>query len=275
MSNIKKGPLIVKHLFLALSSILFVFPFIWMVLGSFKTSSEVLQGGFWPKEFHWENYQQVLDILPFSTYLFNSFYTSFIITIYVLVSSALFAYMLAFYKFKGKNITFSVVMATYMIPGAVSYVPVYVMLGKFGLLDSHFGYMISMAVSVFGIFYLKQTFHKVGFEIVEAAKIDGASDWRILWKIIFPMTRSSFVTLGLVTFIGNYNNYIWPALILKDNTQKLITNGIADYFINSSLGRDWSHIMVASTIATVPLLIVFLILQKWFLSGVTDSGIKG
>ncbi|MFB5248823.1 carbohydrate ABC transporter permease [Bacillus mycoides] len=271
----KKGPLIVKHLFLALSSILFIFPFIWMVLGSFKTSSEVLQGGFWPKEFHWENYRQVLDILPFSTYLFNSFYTSFIITIYVLVSSALFAYMLAFYKFKGKNLTFSVVMATYMIPGAVSYVPVYVMLGKFGLLDSHFGYMISMAVSVFGIFYLKQTFHKVGFEIVEAAKIDGASDWRILWKIIFPMTRSSFVTLGLVTFIGNYNNYIWPALILKDNTQKLITNGIADYFINSSLGRDWSHIMVASTIATVPLLIVFLILQKWFLSGVTDSGIKG
>ena len=130
----KKGPLIVKHLFLALSSILFIFPFIWMVLGSFKTSSEVLQGGFWPKEFHWENYQQVLDILPFSTYLFNSFYTSFIITIYVLVSSALFAYMLAFYKFKGKNITFSVVMATYMIPGAVSYVPVYVMLGKFGYL---------------------------------------------------------------------------------------------------------------------------------------------
>lgn len=85
---------------------------------------------FWPKEFHWENYRQVLDILPFNTYLFNSFYTSFLITIYVLVSSALFAYMLAFYKFKGKNITFSVVMATYMIPGAVSYVPVYVMLGN-------------------------------------------------------------------------------------------------------------------------------------------------
>ncbi|MFJ8519583.1 carbohydrate ABC transporter permease [Lysinibacillus xylanilyticus] len=275
MSNHKKTPKILKHLFLALSSILFVFPFIWMILSSFKTSSEVLQGGFWPKEFHWENYQEVLGIIPFHTYILNSFYTSLIITIYVLISSALFAYMLAFYKFKGKELTFGVVMATYMIPGAVSYVPVYVMLAKMGMLNTHFGYIISLSVSVFGIFYFRQAFLKVGHEIVEAAKIDGASDWKILWKIIFPMTRSSFVTLGLVTFIENYNNYIWPALVLKDNDKKLITNGIADFFINSSLGRDWSHIMVASTIATVPLLLVFLVLQKWFLSGVSDSGIKG
>lgn len=275
MNNTKKTPLILKHLFLALASFLFVFPFIWMVLSSFKTSNEVLQGGFWPEEFHWENYREVLDIIPFDTYIFNSFYTSLIITLYVLVSSALFAYMLTFYKFKGKKLTFGVVMATYMIPGAVSYVPVYVMLSRMGLLDTHMGYIISMAVSVFGIFYFKQSFHKVGYETIEAAKIDGASDWKILWKIVFPMTRSSFVTLGLVTFVENYNNYIWPALILKDSSQKLITNGIADYFINSSLGRDWSHIMVASTIATVPLLLVFLVLQKWFLSGVTDSGIKG
>lgn len=246
-----------------------------MILSSFKTSSEVLQGSFWPKEFHWENYSEVLEIIPFHTYIFNSFYTSLLITIYVLISSALFAYMLAFYKFKGKELTFGVVMATYMIPGAVSYVPVYVMLAKMGILNTHFGYIISLAVSVFGIFYLRQAFLKVGFEIVEAAKIDGASDWKILWKIVFPVTRSSFVTLGLVTFIENYNNYIWPALVLKDNDKKLITNGIADYFINSSLGRDWSHIMVASTIATVPLLLVFLVLQKWFLSGVSDSGIKG
>ena len=275
MSNRKKTPLILKHLFLAVSSILFVFPFIWMILSSFKTSSEVLQGSFWPKEFHWENYSEVLEIIPFHTYIFNSFYTSLLITIYVLISSALFAYMLAFYKFKGKELTFGVVMATYMIPGAVSYVPVYVMLAKMGILNTHFGYIISLAVSVFGIFYLRQAFLKVGYEIVEAAKIDGASDWKILWKIVFPVTRSSFVTLGLVTFIENYNNYIWPALVLKDNDKKLITNGIADYFINSSLGRDWSHIMVASTIATVPLLLVFLVLQKWFLSGVSDSGIKG
>jgi multiple sugar transport system permease protein len=275
MSNRKKTPLIFKHLFLAVSSILFVFPFIWMILSSFKTSSEVLQGSFWPKEFHWENYSEVLEIIPFHTYIFNSFFTSLMITIYVLISSALFAYMLAFYKFKGKELTFGVVMATYMIPGAVSYVPVYVMLAKMGILNTHFGYIISLSVSVFGIFYLRQAFLKVGYEIVEAAKIDGASDWKILWKIVFPVTRSSFVTLGLVTFIENYNNYIWPALVLKDNDKKLITNGIADYFINSSLGRDWSHIMVASTIATVPLLLVFLVLQKWFLSGVSDSGIKG
>ncbi|MFI8495792.1 carbohydrate ABC transporter permease [Peribacillus butanolivorans] len=275
MMDSKKAPLIIKHLFLTLSSVLFVFPFIWMILGSFKTSSEVLKGGFWPEKFHWENYREVLEILPLHTYLFNSFYTSLIITVYVLASSALFAYMLTFYKFKGKQLTFSVVMATYMIPGAVSYVPVYVLLANMGLLNTHLGYITSMSVSVFGIFYLKQCFHKVGFETIEAAKIDGASDWKILRKIVFPMTRSSFVTLGLVTFIENYNNYIWPALILNDGSKKLITNGIADYFINSSLGRDWSHIMVASTIATVPLLIVFLVLQKWFLSGVTDSGIKG
>lgn len=264
-----------KHLFLALSSVLFVFPFIWMVLSSFKTSSEVLKGGFWPETFYWENYREVLAILPINTYLLNSLYTSLIITVYVLVSSALFAYMLVFYRFKGKNLTFGIVMATYMIPGAVSYVPVYVILARMGLVDTHLGYIISMSVSIFGIFFLKQSFHKVGFETIEAAKIDGASDWKILWKIVFPMTRSSFVTLGLVTFISNYNNYIWPALVLKDNGKKLITNGIADYFINNSLGRDWSHIMVASTIATVPLLLVFLVLQRWFLSGVTDSGVKG
>ena len=275
MSKNKKAPFVLKHLFLAIASILFVFPFFWMVLGSFKTSSEVLRGGFWPEKFRWENYSAVLEIIPFHTYIFNSFFTSFVITIYILVSSATFAYMLAFYKFQGKGLTFGVVMATYMIPGAVSYVPVYVMLAKMGVLNTFFGYIISLSVSVFGVFYLRQTFLKIGPEIVEAAKVDGASDWKILWKIIFPITRSSFVTLGLVTFVENYNNYIWPALVLKDDSKKLITNGVADYFINSSLGRDWSHIMVASTIATVPLLIVFLLLQKWFLSGVTDSGVKG
>ena len=132
-------------------------------------------------------------------------------------------------------------------------------------------------MSIFGIFLLRTAFLQVPEELIEAAKLDGANDWNILWKIVMPVTRASFVTFGLMSFISLYNNYMWPSLITKDSDQYLVAQGLRSFFIDDgAFGTDWAKVMAGSTIIVVPLLILFAFTQKWFISGLSgDSGVKG
>ncbi|WP_067019019.1 carbohydrate ABC transporter permease [Marinomonas spartinae] len=266
-----------KYLFLSACGLFMVFPFLWMFFGSLKTNDEIFSNPLelLPQHFHWYNFVETMQSAPFGLYIFNSFEVALFTTLLVLANSSLFAYALTRFTFRGKTAMFSLVMASYMLPAAVTYVPSYIVLAKLGLLDTHAGLILSNAASVFGVFYLRQVFLKIHPSLIEAARIDGASELKILWAIVLPQCKAALTTLGLITFITNYNSYMWPSLVINTADKNLIATGIRQFFIaQGNYGLNWSHIMAASTIAVVPLLILFMISQKIILSGIADNGIK-
>lgn len=268
----------IRHTVLTIISLIMVFPMLWMVLGSVKTSKEAMDPTMiFPNIIHLENIIEVFNNSPLMKYVANSLIVALITTAIQIVIGAMLAYAFSFIKFKGRNLLFGIVMATYMLPSCATYIPAYVTLAKMGLLNSKAGLIFSQCVSIFGIFLLRTAFLQVPGELIEAAKLDGANDWNILWHIIMPVTRSSFVTFGLMSFVSLYNNYMWPSLITKDADQYLVAQGLRSFFIDDgAYGTDWAKVMAGSTMIVIPLLILFAFTQKWFINGLSgDSGVKG
>ena len=268
----------IRHTVLTIISLIMVFPMLWMVLGSVKTSKEAMDPTMiFPNIIHLENIIEVFNNSPLMKYVANSLIVALITTAIQIVTGAMLAYAFSFIKFKGRNLLFGIVMATYMLPSCATYIPAYVTLAKMGLLNSKAGLIFSQCVSIFGIFLLRTAFLQVPGELLEAAKLDGANDWNILWRIIMPVTRSSFVTFGLMSFVSLYNNYMWPSLITKDADQYLVAQGLRSFFIDDgAYGTDWAKVMAGSTMIVIPLLILFAFTQKWFINGLSgDSGVKG
>ncbi|CAH2212157.1 carbohydrate ABC transporter permease [Tepidibacter aestuarii] len=280
--NITKRKLNIKGLFTHLSliffSIIMIFPFIWMIVSALKTKEEMWQfpPSLIPQVPQWQNFIEAFGSAPFGLYMFNSTFTAIAIVAIQVVNSAMIAYALTQLEFKGKKYLFGIILGTYMLPGAATFVPSYIILSKLNLLNSYTGLIISNAVNIFGIFLIRQAFLQVNKSLVEAAKIDGANHWQILWKILFPLTKPSFITFGLISFVTNYNNYLWPSLIIKNPELNLISMGLRQFFIQEgAYGTEWPVVMAASTFTVLPLLILFLVAQKWFMNGFSDTGVKG
>ncbi|MDL4839249.1 carbohydrate ABC transporter permease [Aquibacillus rhizosphaerae] len=267
-----------KYLLLTFLSFLMFFPFLWMVSSALKTKEEIWQfpPTWWPENPQWSNFLEAWEMAPFGLYIFNSVFTATVIVVLQLVTAAMISYAFTQFKFKGRDALFTIILGSYMLPVAATYVPSYVLLADFGLLDTYSGIIVSNAVSVFGIFLLRQAFMQVPKEMVEAARVDGATHWRILWKIFLPLTLPSFVTFGLISFVQMYNNYLWPSLIIKSEEKMLITQGIQKFFMQEGgYGLQWPLIMAASSFVVFPLLILFIFAQKFFVSGINDQGVKG
>ena len=268
---------VIKYVILIAVSVFTAFPFVWMMFSALKTKQEVMSGGFFPTNPRWGNILSVLTGSPIPHYIANSAIVSAAVIILQIVTGALMAYAIVFINFRGRQALFTVVMATYMLPVAATYIPSYIILSDMKLLDSLTGLILSSTISIFGIFLLRQAFMQVPKGLVEAARIDGATHFRILWEIVFPITKSSFITFGLMSFISTYNNYMWPSLITNSKEKFLVSQGLRSFFIESgAYGTEWALVMAASAVIVVPLLILFAFTQKWFISGIGgDTGMKG
>ena len=266
-----------RHIMLICISIVTFFPFIWMMTSSLKTKDEIFQfpPKLLPQVFNWSNFLEVFKEAPFEVYIGNSFFVATIIVAFQIIGSAMIAYALTQFNFKGRKILFAIIMGTYMLPSAATYVPCYMILSKINLIDTLTGIIISNLGNVFGIFLMRQAFLQINKSLIEAARIDGASHWKILWKIVFPLTKPTFITFGLISFVTYYNDYMYPSLITKSPEKFLISDGLRQFFIQGgAYGIKWPEIMAASTITVLPLLILFLLAQKWFMQGVGDTGVK-
>lgn len=266
-----------RHIMLICISIVTFFPFIWMMSSSLKTKDEIFQfpPKLLPQVFNWSNFLEVFKEAPFEVYIGNSFFVATIIVAFQIIGSAMIAYALTQFNFKGRKILFAIIMGTYMLPSAATYVPCYMILSKINLIDTLTGIIISNLGNVFGIFLMRQAFLQINKSLIEAARIDGASHWKILWKIVFPLTKPTFITFGLISFVTYYNDYMYPSLITKSPEKFLISAGLRQFFIQGgAYGIKWPEIMAASTITVLPLLILFLVAQKWFMQGVGDTGVK-
>lgn len=266
------------HLSLAVSSVIIAFPFFWMLTNSVKTKDEIWQmpPKILPEIAQWVNYKDALADGMFLKYMWNSTYTAVITTVIVLINSALFAYALTNIKFSGKKILIVIITLTYIMPVASTYIPSYIIISKLGLMNTHLGYILSSSVSIFNIFFFWTTFSQISDSILDAARVDGAGHWTIFWRIVTPMSVSSYVTLGILSFIGNYNNYLWPSLILKNKEKYFVSMGLRMFFSSDgAYGMQWGAIMAACCVIIFPLLLLFFLGQKWIIKGITnDAAVK-
>lgn len=279
MKAVYQAGLALRHISLLAIALAMAFPFYWMMTSALKTNDEIWQfpPTLWPEVPLWSNYVEAWLAAPFGQYIANSVIVAGAIVLLQIINSAMMAYALTHMRFRLKGFLTSIIMLGYMIPSTAVYLPSYMILSKLYLLDSYAGLIISNAVSVFSIFLIRQAFLQVSHEMVEAGQIDGASNSRILWTIMVPLTRASFVVLALITFISQYNNYFWPMLITKNPDLQLVSAGLRSFFVEGgAYGLKWPLIMAASSFTIIPLLLLFLFAQRTIMQSVNlSSGIKG
>jgi len=267
-----------KHVVLIPVSILFAFPFIWMIFGIFKTNNEIWQTPFkmLPDQVNMTRLFESLGNIKFGKYIYNSIFVGLVGTLIMLIAVTLFTYVVVFMGNRVTKGLFNIVLAIYMLPGAVTYVPSYVILARLGLLDSLTGLIFTYVASIFAVFYLRQSFMKMSISYYEAARIDGASHRQILRHVVFPLNKSAFYTVFVLNFVQMYNNYMWPSIMLKSQDKYLVSQGLRQFFIqDGAYGMNWSEVMLASTVTIIPVIIIFILGQKWFVTGITqDSGLK-
>lgn len=269
---------VIMWFILLISCLITAFPFVWMIISALKTKEEIMNTSiFFPGNPQWGNIISILFESPILKYIFNSLFLSIIIVAIQVITGALLAYALVYMNFKGQKLLFAIIMATYMLPVVATYIPSYIILAHSGLLNTFTGLIISSTVSIFGIFLLRQAFMQVPDGMIEAAKIDGASNVKVLIHVVFPMTKSSFITFGLMSFISTYNNYMWPSLITNDSSKYMVSQGLRSFFIEGgAYGTEWALVMAASAVIVLPLLVLFAFSQKWFINGIGgDTGMKG
>ncbi len=267
-----------KYIFLCIVSFLFVFPFLWMLFGAFKSNNEIWQTPYrlLPEHISLSELADNLKAINLYGYLGNSFLVGITGTLLILLVSGMFAYAVVFLRSKSMDRIFVIVLITYMLPAAVTYVPSYVILAKLHMLDKLSGLIFSYLANVFAVFYFRQSFMKTSMDFVEAAKIDGANHRSILRHVILPLNKTAFCSVGLLTFIQLYNSYMWPGIMLKSQEKYLISQGLRQFFIQEgAYGMNWSQIMLASTVAVLPVVIILIAAQKWLMAAISqDSGVK-
>ena len=256
-------------------TIITLLPLLWMLSSSFKLSSEVFTFPInWiPKKFHWENYVTIWQKINLDRYTFNSFKLSFIITAIQLVTSSFAAYGFSKCHFPGRNGLFLAYIATIAIPWQVYMLPQYIMMQKFGLVDTHLAIILLQSFTAFGVFLLRQFYMSIPDELLEAARIDGLNEYSTFARIVLPLTKPAMATLIIMSFVTVWNDFMGPMIYFNSDKNKTIQLGIQMF--TGIYSTEYGLIMATSILALVPVLVVFLAFQRFFVEGIASSGLKG
>ncbi len=273
---------IFTHLILILICIISLIPFLWLLSTALKGRSENIFAYppiFIPQDFTLDNFKEVLKLVPIIKYVINSFIVAASTVILNVILSALAAYPLARMEFKGKKTAFFAILATIMVPFQTIMLPIYIITLKLHLVDSYstfagfLGMIMPFAVNAFGIFLLRQAFLTIPKEIEESAVIDGCNSFQIFFKLLLPMIKPSVALLAIFTFIGSWGEFLWPSIVLTN--EKLYTLPVGINNLSSAFSSDYRLVAAGSIISIVPIVIFFLALQKYFISGTTEGAVKG
>jgi multiple sugar transport system permease protein len=262
---------------LTLGLSLTLLPFVMMILSSFKTNLENLRipPTFWPENFTLENYLAIFNDpkLPLLRFYFNSSFVAFFNVGTTLFTSSLVGYMFAKFEFPGKKLLFGWFLTMMMIPTQITMIPSYLILSKLHLINSLWGLVIFSMVDAFGIFMMRQFCETLPSELLDAGRIDGASEWQIYWRIVLPQLSAPLATLGILGFMGSWNAYLWPMIVLQKIDVRTLP--IILTWFNSTHTGQGALVMAATVLIIMPILIVFMFFQRWIVQGFTMSGMKG
>ncbi len=268
---------ILLYLFLGIMALIVLFPFYWMIISSLKdlTEYKLAIPTLFPKVIHLENYANAFQTASLGKLFLNTMYVGIVSTLLSLVITVLTAFAFARLEFKGKDLLFGALLATMMIPGELFTITNYITVVKFGWYQSFTVLIVPFLVSVFYIYLLRQNFMQIPNELYLAAKVDGTSDLKYLWKVMIPLALPSLISITILKMMGAWNSYVWPRLVANDEAHQLITNGLRNAFNDASGQTDIPLQMAAVAIVSAPLFLVFIFLRKYIMKGVSRSGIKG
>ena len=267
---------VLLYIALAIGGIVAALPFFWMIFGAFKTGAEIRQipPTFVPQEWTLDNFKTILSdpTLPLATFYRNSLFVAVTNVVITLFTSSLLGFIFAKYTFRGRDVLFWYLMAMMMVPPSVLMIPNYLILSHIGLLNNLWGLIITVLIDPFAILVMRQFMRSLPDEQIESARVDGASEFRIYWSVVLPQVKPALATLGLLTFMFNWNAYLWPLIVLTENSKRTIPVILTWYSTQHS--AQLNLVMAASVLMVVPVLVFFLMTQKWIVSGLTLTGGK-
>lgn len=272
------------YLFLIVGAVVAIFPFVWMILTSLKTQTEVARGAFWPEQFRWYNYLEAWSEAEWGPYFDHSgrwipgYFLNTLFIAFCTVAGNLFADVLAAYafariRFPGKNVVFFAFLATMMIPGEVTVIPNFLLVSKLGWVNNYLGLIVPWTASVFYIFLLRQFFMGIPDELYDAALMDGCGHLRFLIQIVLPLSKAAIMTVILLGFIGSWNAFLWPLIVARDVALYPIQVGLRSFI--TEMGNEVQLMMAAATFVIAPILLLYFLTQKQFTEGIATTGLKG
>jgi len=266
---------VVYYVVMIALSFFMVLPLFWMITNSLKDSGALtaIPIEWIPKKVTLDSFRKLFEIFPFGKAFLNSVIVSVSITIVNVFSACMAAYVFAKIPFKGRELLFGIFLITMMIPGSVTLIPNYLILRSFHLLNSYLGLVLPSFFNIFGIFMLRQSMRQIPDDFIDAAVIDGASQWKIFFNVIIPLSRPMIATLFVITFMGAWNDYLWPLIVLTDKNK--MTLPVALSMLNGQYSTEYNLLMAGALISIVPIIIVYAFAQRYFEEGLTAGGLKG
>jgi multiple sugar transport system permease protein len=262
-------------LVLTLGALFMLLPFAWMVLSSLKTLPEIYGSRLFPAQLNWSNYRAAWNAQPFARFFSNSLIVAVSVTLGQLVTCSLAGFAFARLRFPGRDAIFLLYLATMMVPFAVVMVPLFILMRSLGWVDTLFALIITHLFSPWGTFLMRQFMLSIPRELEEAARLDGCSYFGIYWRIVLPVCQPVLATLGIFTFLGQWNDFLWPLIIINSVDKRTLPLGLASFQAMQMLRTPWHLIMAAATFSIIPVLIVFVLGQKYYVRGIVTSGLKG
>jgi multiple sugar transport system permease protein len=271
----RRSPAIGLHLALLAGFVVMAAPFVWMILSSFKTTRELRQAPTrWvPQDPTLENYRELFQRLDFPRYFFNSTVVAVAVTAGNLLFCSMLGYALAKLEFPGKRVLFAVVLATLMIPGLVTLVPLFVLIANLELTNTHAGLILPFVAGAFGVFLMRQFILGIPDDLLDAARVDGAGEYRIFFRIVLPLCGPALATLGVLTFLSYWNSFLWPLVVATTEDMYTLPVALALF----SIGQQESNIallMAGSVVVILPVVVLFFAMQRYVIRGIATTGLK-
>ena len=275
MSTKKKNRNMLAYVILSIGSITMLIPFIWMISTSLKTKSQVFEyPPVWiPDPIQWTNYPEALKSFPFIQYTFNTAFVTACILIGTILVSVCAGYAFARMHFKFRDQLFLVILATMMVPGQVTMIPIFKLVKDFGWMDSYTALIIPSLCSGFSIFLMRQFFLTLPKELEDAAMVDGCSPLKTLFSVFIPLAKPAIATISVLTFMGSWNSFLWPLLLISTKSKQLITVGLLQF--QGMYGTKYELLMAAAFLSLIPVFIVYFFAQDYFIEGIATTGVKG
>lgn len=263
------------YIALTIGLVLTLMPFLWMLLGSFKTQGELLQRPitWWPEQATLDNYSRWLTQLDYGQFFFNSVVVALVVVLGNIAFCSMVAYALAKLDFPGKKVLFGLVLLTLMVPGVVTLVPMFVLVANMGLVNTYPALILPFLAGPLGVFLMRQFIMGVPDALLEAARIDGAGEFRIFLRIVMPQCGPAIATLAILTFLGSWNNFLWPLVVAQTENMYTLPVALSLYSVGSN-GTYYGLLMAGSVLVVTPILILFLFLQRYFVQGIAMTGLK-
>jgi multiple sugar transport system permease protein len=266
-----------KYLFLIVGATVMLLPFAWMILSSMMTANEILARPltWFPAHPGFDAYRGLRDAIPLGRMYLNSMIVTTLTTLGILLTSSLAGYWFAKFQFPGRDLLFLIVLATMMIPFFVVLIPIFYMISKFGWVNSYPGLIVPNIATAFGIFLMRQYMLSLPDEVLDAARVDGASEFEIYWRIVLPLSTPVLGALGILAFVYQWNNFLWPLVVARSDSMWTVPVGLNSLRVYASSAQVINMQMAGATLGIIPLVIVFLALQRYFVRGIALTGMKG